>query len=261
MKLKSQRLLTKSTVFFCVVISLVKNGPIHPQQEGHLPQKKWPLIKLYTNFWPINHLLVGPGPTCGSHFPRANFPGLWNEGLRWAIDGHGSPLRGDGAARNTAGGFRVQRRDRIEMAVLWSMWSMWAFCFFLQCFFFDKKRQEEQTTAVLAFESFLLFLSSTLTLNLTILLKEFTPPGKNMEHFRLLWGGENRRKKKSKHRLLPPALSNERCRGKPVGALTTDQLPHPGVPRMPNQKFDRTVGRLYTPFEKSTPGTPKLVFV
>ena len=46
MKLKSQRLLTKSTVFFCVVISLVKNGPIHPQQEGHLPQKKWPLIKL-----------------------------------------------------------------------------------------------------------------------------------------------------------------------------------------------------------------------
>lgn len=55
-----------------------------------------------------------------------------------------------------------------------------------------------------------------------------------------------RRKKKIQTWSPSPALSNERCRGKPGGALTTDQLPSSGgLKDAQTRFFDWKVGRLY----------------
>ena len=155
MKLKSQRLLTPSTVFFCVVISLVKNRPIHPQQEGHHPQKKCPLIKLYTYFDQSTTFLLGRVPIVG--------PQTWGEceacGMK-ACDGQSMGMVHPCGAMGPPATLRAVSESSVGTELKWPFCdrcdrcgrSVSSYIFFSLI----KKGQEEQRTAVLAFETFLL---------------------------------------------------------------------------------------------------------
>ena len=104
----------------------------------------------------------------------------------------------------------------------------------------------------MAFESFFYFF---LKLHIDLEFYDFVKmnsPRKKHNIFPLVCGvsvvgvAEMRRKKKIQTWSPSPALSNERCRGKPGGALTTDQLPESGgLKDAQTRFFDRKVGRSY----------------